>query len=69
MSLWKPAPRSAQTTIPCSLCQKPLVARRTCHEAYLRCESCGKDFTVREHLKDMDKALEAFLEAINCDRV
>jgi hypothetical protein len=66
---WKPAPRNAQTTIPCSYCKKPLMAGRTCHAAYLRCEGCGKNYEVRECLKDMDKALEAFLEAINCDRV
>lgn len=45
------------------------MARRTCHHAYLHCEHCKKDFTVQEYIKQMDPALEAFLEAINCDRV
>lgn len=67
--LWKPAPRSAQTTIPCAVCKKPLMARRTCHHAYLQCEHCRKDYQVQEYIKDMDEALEDFLEAINCDRV
>lgn len=67
--MWKSPPRSAQTSIPCALCKKPLMARRTCHHAYLHCEHCKKDFTVQEYIKQMDPALEAFLEAINCDRV
>ena len=69
MWFWKPAPRSAQTTIPCARCAKPLMARRTCHEAYLHCESCDKDYALAEYVKAMDEALEAFLEALNCDRV
>lgn len=66
---WKPAPRSAQTTIPCARCKRPLMVRRTCHEAYLQCEHCRCNFPVRDYVKDMDKALEDFLEAVNCDRV
>jgi len=69
MYMWKPAPRNAQTTIPCPCCSEPLLALRSCHEAYLRCERCRKDFAVKDHIRDMDEALEAFLEAINCDRV
>ena len=66
---WKPAPRSAQTAIPCAKCGRPLMARRTCHEAYLHCEQCNKNYQVRQYIKQMDKALEGFPEAINCDRV
>lgn len=66
---WKPAPREAKTTIPCGVCEKQLVARRSCHEAYLHCEHCRRDFAVKDYIKDMDEALESFLEAINCDRV
>ena len=67
--LWKPSPRSAQTTITCSQCGNPLLARRTCHQAYLYCERCQKEFALRDYISRMDAALEAFLEAINCDRV
>ena len=67
--MWKPAPRSAQTTIPCKECGTPLEARRSCFRAYMRCETCGKDYELNDYVKDMDDALEEFLEAINCDRV
>ena len=53
--MWKPAPRQAQTTISCAICKKPLMARRTCHTAYLRCEHCDKTYALQEY--------------INCDRV
>jgi transposase-like protein len=67
--MWKPPPRAAQTTIPCPCCKKPLIAGRDCHEAYLRCDDCGKTYAIKECLKDMDEALEAFLETVNCARV
>lgn len=67
--LWRPAPRSAQTTIPCRNCKKPLVARRSCHQAYLECDQCRKRFEIQEYVRQMDEPLETFLEAINCDRV
>lgn len=66
---WKPAPRYAQTTIPCAQCKKPLIARRSCHHAYLECENCKKNYEIQEYVKVMDTALEDFLEAVNCDRV
>lgn len=66
---YSPTPRSAQTTIPCRRCGAPLTAKRDCTHAYLRCESCRKDVDLREYAQDMDAALEAFLEAVNVDRV
>lgn len=67
--MWKPAPRSALTTIPCAHCSQPLIAKRSCHHAYLHCDACSKDYEIQEYIKEMDEALEEFLEAINCDRV
>lgn len=67
--LWRPAPRSAQTTISCPHCARPLTARRTCHHAYMYCEHCHKELPLQDVIGQMDEALEAFLEAINCDRV
>lgn len=67
--MWKPAPRSAPTTIPCPQCGKALTAKRTCHQAYMHCQTCAKDFPLKDHIRQMDTALEEFLEAINCDRV
>ncbi len=69
MATWKSPPRSAQTTIACARCKKPLMARRSCHEARLHCEGCGKDYAIGDYIKEMDEALEQFLEALNCDRV
>ena len=69
--MWKKfsPPRTAQTTIPCASCGQPLVAMRTCHTAYLRCEKCTEETPVQAHIHQMDTALENFLEAINCDRI
>lgn len=67
--LWRTSPRSTQTTIPCSKCKNNLMARRSCHEAYLECEHCRKRYEVQEYIQQMDAKLESFLESINCDRV
>lgn len=67
--MWKSPPRHAQTTISCALCKKPLVARRTCHAAYLHCEHCNKNFPLQDYIKAMDPALEEFLEALACNRI
>ena len=68
MFSYSPA-RKAETTLPCRNCKAPLTAQRTCHEAYLACSKCGKVFQIQEYRLEMDKALEEFLEAINCDRI
>ena len=68
MSRFFSAPRSAQTTIPCKQCKKPLTAKRTCHEAYLYCEQCARQFPISAYSAHMDDALERFIEALNCDR-
>ena len=67
--MWKSPPRHAQTTISCALCKKPLMAKRTCHAAYLYCEHCNKNFPLQDYIKVMDPALEEFLEAIACNRI
>jgi hypothetical protein len=67
--MWKPSPRYAQTGISCSICKKPLIVRRSCHNAYLSCEHCNKNFSIQEYIQDMDPILEEFLEGINCDRI
>ena len=67
--MWKSPPRHAQTTIRCALCKKPLMAKRTCHAAYLHCEHCNKNFPLQDYIKVMDPALEEFLEALACNRI
>ncbi|MDL2216685.1 hypothetical protein LJB81_02990 [Desulfovibrio sp. OttesenSCG-928-M14] len=69
MSFFNSPPRSAKTTIACKRCNEALEARRTCHQAYLYCERCQEKQDLKDYVRSMDAALEAFLEALNCDRV
>lgn len=69
MALFFSPPRSAATSIACKQCSRPLTAQRSCRQAFLVCEQCKKQFQVQEYLNVMDKALEEFLERINCDRI
>ena len=61
--------REAETSIPCKSCGNRLLARRTCREAHLFCESCRKRSEVGEYIAQMDTTLENFLEALQCDRI
>jgi len=63
---WK---RSAETTIPCKECNKPLTVKRSCQHVYMECSHCGKKSDISEYLRQMDDALEAFMEGVYCDRV
>ena len=67
--LWHRAPVSTQTTIPCKHCGAPLKAERTCHEAMLICAECHARAPVSVYSDVMDTALEAFLDALPCDRI
>jgi len=69
MSFWMSPPRSAPTTIACKQCKAKLEARRSCHLAYLYCDICKENKDLKDYVQNMDSALEAFLEAINCDRI
>lgn len=62
-------PRQAETTMTCHACQGLLLAKRSCHEAYLYCPSCHTPFTITEYRAEMDTVLEDFLEAQYSDRV
>lgn len=61
--------RHAQTTIPCHTCGQPLRVERTCHEVFMRCETCSKSFDINEYIPEMDDAMEQFMEGVYCDRV
>ncbi len=61
--------RSAQTTIPCKHCGKPLTAMRSCQQVYMQCEHCNKRGELNDYIPQMDDALEAFMEGVFCDRV
>lgn len=63
------APRRAQTTVPCPHCSEKLDIRRSCHEAYMSCAACQKDFPLRDFISQMDDAMENFLEQVYSDRV
>lgn len=63
------APRQAKTSLHCPDCKEFLDIRRSCHEAYMHCPVCRKDFALNDFVKDMDEAMELFLEQIYSDRV
>ncbi len=63
------SPRHTETTIKCHECSGILHAERSCHEVYLRCTKCNAVRPVQEYIRDMDDALEQFMENVFCDRV
>ncbi len=67
MSLF--APRSAQTTIPCPQCKKPMTIERSCHRVYMRCPNCRETHPVEGYIRKADKAMEEFLDNCYVDRI
>lgn len=63
------AAREKQTTIPCPTCDKSLMVKRTCHEAYMYCEHCQKAFALKDFIPQMDEAMEEFLENLYSNRI
>ena len=63
------AARQARTTLPCPDCGQALDIRRTCHEAYMQCSACRKEFPLTPFIPRMDEAMETFLEQLFVDRV
>ncbi|MCR5814247.1 MAG: hypothetical protein K6G15_07130 [Desulfovibrio sp.] len=63
------APRDVQTTLPCPQCQTPLHIARSCHEVFMRCPTCQKQFPLKEFIPKADTAMEEFMENVYCDRV
>lgn len=63
------AAREKQTTIPCPHCAKPLMVKRTCHEAYMYCEHCQQAFALKDFIPQMDEAMEEFLENLYSNRI
>lgn len=61
--------RSEQTTIPCHECGAQLKIQRSCHEVFMRCESCDKTYDIADYVAEMDDAMERFMEGVYCDRV
>ncbi len=64
-----PAPREAQTTLPCRACAAPLKAVRACREVTLRCPKCAKSYSVTDYAAQMDDVLEDFLDNVMCNRI
>ncbi len=69
MAFFLAAAREARTTLACPQCGEPLNIRRTCHEAYMQCSSCRKEFPLSPFIPRMDDAMETFLEQLYADRV
>lgn len=66
---WGQSSRKVQTTICCHKCQQPLIARRACQEVVMECSACGTSFPLKEYVREMDDALERFLENVMCNRI
>lgn len=64
-----PQARSVQTTIPCHHCGQPLIVQRACRTVALQCAACEKNFPLQEYIREMDSALEKFMENVYCDRI
>lgn len=69
MSFFFSSSRTAHTTIPCKQCDTPLIAQRGCREVRLYCETCRKNYDLKEYVHLMDEALETFLDQAFCDRI
>lgn len=63
------APREAQTTLPCPICQAKMLIVRSCHETAMYCPKCRKQFPLRDFIGQADENMEKFLENLYCDRV
>lgn len=63
------AARSAQTTIPCPQCGKPMTIERSCHQVYMHCRDCAKTYPIEEYVRKADKAMEDFLDNCYVDRI
>lgn len=69
MAFFFSAAREARTTLKCPDCGKALDIRRTCHEAYMQCSVCRRQYPLALFIPHMDDAMEAFLEQLFADRV
>lgn len=70
LPLWgQSVQRQVQTSIKCHNCQHALTAHRACQEVLLQCAACGKTFPLKEYVREMDAALEHFMEEIACNRI
>ena len=63
------ASREAQTTLECPNCKEKMFIARTCHEVYMRCKSCGREYPLQNYIAKADEAMEAFLEQVYVDRI
>lgn len=61
--------RDVKTTIPCPDCKTPLHIARTCHEAFMRCPQCKKQFSIKSFIQKADQQMLAFLENLYLDRI
>ncbi len=58
-----------RTELPCDTCGAKISVRRSCHEVWLHCDACGRDFPVTQYAQRMDESLERCLESVYCNRM
>lgn len=63
------APRDRETTLPCPDCGEKLHIARSCHEVFMRCPVCKKEYPVKDFISRADPAMEEFMENVYCDRI
>jgi len=69
MAFFRSPPRQAITSLTCPCCGNALDIRRTCHEAYMYCPACAREFPLADYIPRMDDVMEHFLEQLFVDRV
>ena len=57
------------TQLPCDACGARVAVKRSCHEVWLHCNACKKDFPLEQYASRMDETLERCLESVYCDRM
>ena len=63
------APREAKTNLECPACRNKLHICRSCHEVFIKCPVCGKNYDLKEMINQADEAMEKFLENVYMDRI
>ncbi len=63
------AKREAKTSLDCPICRDKLFIKRTCHEAFMFCPTCRKEFPLQNFIPQMDEVMEEFLENLYSDRI
>lgn len=61
--------RESETTLNCPKCNSKLFIARTCHEVFMFCKHCEKQYPLKDFVAQADSKMETFLENVYCDRM